>query len=61
MDIYDQCKKCGLRIGSHSIKESYKCELIKLQPIYKDFNPKMINLYIKSHEEAKEKKNLTPS
>ena len=54
MDIYDNCKKCGFRIGSHSINESYRCGLIKLKPIYNDFNPKMINLFIKSREEEKE-------
>tara|TARA_Y100000114_G_scaffold123265_1_gene118792 strand:- start:243 stop:425 length:183 start_codon:yes stop_codon:yes gene_type:complete len=26
---YDKCKKCGFRIGTHSIIESIKCELIK--------------------------------
>ncbi len=54
IDIYDNCKKCGFRIGSHSINESYRCGLIKLKPIYNDFNPKMINLFIKSREKEKE-------
>lgn len=28
MDIYDKCKNCKMRIGSHSIPESFRCKLI---------------------------------
>jgi len=26
--IYSKCKTCGIRVGSHSLKESLKCKLI---------------------------------
>lgn len=26
--IYESCKNCGFRIGTHSIRESFKCGLI---------------------------------
>jgi hypothetical protein len=28
MDIYEKCKNCKIRIGSHSIPESVRCKLI---------------------------------
>ena len=28
MDIYKSCKKCGIRIGCHSVWESLRCGLI---------------------------------